>query len=78
MHQNQIHDELELRRIKYPIPTEASTSQEALKRACALWALDEIMWEMQSQYDRVCQAYAELRGSLSDLFLKAQQDEMTN
>lgn len=66
MHQNQILDELEQRRTKYPIPTEASTSQEALKRACALWALDEVVWEMQSQYDSVCQAYAELRGSLSD------------
>ena len=66
MNQNQIHDELERRRAKYPISMEVSTSQETLKRACALWALDEIVWEMQNQYDRVCQTYAELRSSLSN------------
>ena len=61
----EIDDELEQLRGRYPIDAKTVTNQDALKRACALGALDAIVTEMQSQYDQVCQAYVELRGSLS-------------
>ena len=58
----EIRAELDRRRVKYPI---SGAPPDALKRSCALWALDEVVWEMQSQYDRVCEAYAQLRRVLS-------------
>jgi hypothetical protein len=61
----QIDEELERRRIKYPPHSETETTQDALKRACALWALDAVVAEMQYQYDQVCHAYAELSAALS-------------
>jgi hypothetical protein len=61
----EIDDELEQLRGRYPIDAKTITNQDALKRACALGALDAIVMEMQSQHDRVCQKYAELKGSLS-------------
>ncbi|MCC6966844.1 MAG: hypothetical protein IT391_11275 [Nitrospira sp.] len=57
-----ISGELDQRRARYAIPNDPA---DALKRSCALWALDEVLWEMQQQYDRVCQAYAQLRAALS-------------
>ena len=65
LNDTQIQDELEQRRGEYAIDVGAGTKQDALKRACALWALDAIVQEMQGQYDRVCQAYADLRSTLS-------------
>ena len=62
---DQTNEELERRRAKYPTGPETGTKQDALKRTCALWALDAVVGEMQSQYDQVCRVYAELRGSLS-------------
>jgi hypothetical protein len=50
---------------KYQIGERSITNQDALKRACALWALDDIVMDMQSQYDYICQTYVELRSSLS-------------
>ena len=38
---------------------------DAVKRAAALWSLDAVVNDMQNQYDRVCQAYADLRKKLS-------------
>jgi hypothetical protein len=61
----EIDDELERLRSKYPIDARTVENRDGLKRACALGALDAIVMEMQSQYDRVLQAYVELRGSLS-------------
>lgn len=60
--QHEIRAELDLRGAKYPLPGDLS---ERLKRVCALWALDEVLWEMQRQYDRVCEAYILLRANLS-------------
>ena len=54
--------ELDRRCARYAMPNDPA---DALKRSCALWALDEVLWEMQQQYDRVCQAYAQLRAALS-------------
>ncbi|MDP2603616.1 MAG: hypothetical protein Q8S00_13635 [Deltaproteobacteria bacterium] len=61
----EINDELEHLRDRYPMDARTVTHQDALKRACALGALDGIVMEMQFQYDQVCRAYVELRGSLS-------------
>jgi hypothetical protein len=61
----EIDDELEQLRGRYPIDAGTVTNRDALRRACALGALDAIVMEMQSQYDQVCQAYVELRGALS-------------
>lgn len=62
MNQNEIRAELDQRRVKYPVQGDPA---DALKRACAIWALDEVLWEMQRQYDRVCEAYSQLRAALS-------------
>jgi hypothetical protein len=58
----EVKAELDRRRVKYPV---SGAHSDALKRACALWALDEVVWEMQGQYDRVCKAYAQLHSALS-------------
>lgn len=57
-----IKDELNRRLARYPMHEKSS---DGLKRACALWALDEVVWEMQHQYDLVCGAYSRLLHSLS-------------
>jgi len=62
---DEMHEALEQRRAKYPMEGRARSKQDALKRSCALWALDEIVLEMQHRYDAVCRAYAELRETLS-------------
>lgn len=59
---DEIDEALEQRRVRYPI--DATTKQDAAKRACALWALDDVGGEMQYQYDKVCRAYADLRSAL--------------
>ena len=61
----QIDEQLERRRAKYAIDAGAGSKQDALKCACALWALDAIVQEMQGKYDYICRAYAELRSTLS-------------
>jgi hypothetical protein len=61
----EIDSELVQLRSRYPIDARSLANQDALKRACALAALDAIVREMQFQYDQVCQAYVDLRGSLS-------------
>jgi hypothetical protein len=62
MDRDEIRTELDQRLTKYPL---RSGDADALKRACSMWALDEVLWEMQGQYDRVCEAYSQLRGTLS-------------
>lgn len=62
MDQDEIRAELDQRHAKYPVRGDKAG---ALKRACAIWALDEVLWEMQGQYDRVCKAYSQLRADLS-------------
>jgi hypothetical protein len=62
MVQDEIRAELDQRRARYPMQGD---NAGALKRACAIWALDEVLWEMQCQYDRVCEAYSQLRADLS-------------
>jgi hypothetical protein len=59
--QAEIQVELDQRRAKYP----QGKTPDGLKRASALWALDEVVWEMQRQYDLVCEAYTQLQSSLS-------------
>jgi hypothetical protein len=61
----EIEAELTQLRRRYPAAAGTVTAQEALNRACALWALDAVVWEMQNQYDRVCQAYVELKRLLT-------------
>jgi hypothetical protein len=61
----EIDDELKQLRRRHPVEAGTVTEQEALKRACALGALDAVVMEMQYQYDRVYQAYLELKGLLS-------------
>jgi hypothetical protein len=61
----EMDEELERRRVRYPTDSGSGTKQDATKRACALWALDAVVGEMQDQYDQVCCAYAELRAALS-------------
>jgi hypothetical protein len=60
-----MEDMLQQIRNKYPIGARTVTNQDARKRACALWALDAIVMDMQAQYDYICQTYVELRRSLS-------------
>lgn len=60
---DEIDEALEERRLRYP--TGATPGPDARKRACALWALDEVVAEMQHQYDTVCQTYANLKAALS-------------
>jgi hypothetical protein len=57
--------ELKQLRKSYPVDSKTTTKQDALKRSCALWALDEIVSEMQQQYNQISQSYAELDRSLS-------------
>ncbi len=59
--QDEIRAALDQRSGKYPM---LGGPSDSLKRPCALWALDEVLWEMQRQYDRVCEAYAQLRAAL--------------
>jgi hypothetical protein len=61
----EMDEELERRRVRYPAGSGAATKQDAIQSACALWALDSVVGEMQDQYDQVCGAYAELRTALS-------------
>ena len=61
----QIDEELEQRCVRYPADSGTETKPDAQKRACALWALDGVVGEMQYQYDQVCHAYADLRAALS-------------
>lgn len=65
MNPEEIDDLLKQIGNKYQIGVRTVTNQDALKRACALWALDAIVMDMQSQYDYICQTYVELRSSLS-------------
>lgn len=60
--EEEIAAELDRRRARYPLPGDPA---DALDRACALWALDEVVWDMQGQYDSVCDAYGRLRAALS-------------
>lgn len=62
MSEDEIRAELDRRSARVPLP---GNPADALERACALWALDEVVWDMQSQYDSVCAAYSALRAALS-------------
>jgi hypothetical protein len=59
----QIEVELKKRRLKYPVDA-GNGDQDASRRSCALAVLDGVVGDMQSQYDEVCHAYAELRAKL--------------
>lgn len=63
--QEEIDKELKQLCEEYPVDRETLTNQEVLKKACALSALNAIVMEMQYQYDQICQAYIELKRSLS-------------
>lgn len=62
---NKIHEELAKRRAKYPVKTEPGKEQDALRRSCALYALDALVGEMQGRYDDICKMWGELLGSKS-------------
>jgi hypothetical protein len=62
MQPEEIELELQQRRAKYPV--DAATEDDAVRRACALSALDGVVAQMQYQYGEVCKAYAELRTKL--------------
>lgn len=65
MSPKEIDEMLEQIHNKYQVGERSATNRDALKRACALWTLDDIVMDMQSQYDYICQTYVELRSSLS-------------
>jgi len=61
----EIDQELKQITKKYSFGRKVS-KQDAVKRAAALWALNNVVGEMQNQYDVVLQAYTELRKRLSN------------
>jgi hypothetical protein len=61
-----ITDELAELSAKYPVQISNSSANDLLKRSSALWALDQVVQEMQSQYHRICNAYAQLQTSLQN------------
>jgi len=61
----EIDQELKQITKKYSFGRKVS-KQDALKRAAALWALNNVVGDMQNQYDVVSRAYAELRKKLSN------------